>query len=75
MNYYGSRRLSWSKNKLYLGKQVLFEVVPDSTHKGMFRIKWPDGVLSEDLYNLSHAKDNSVKLALKQLNNGVIDSK
>ena len=31
-------------------------VVPDSVYPGMYRIKWPDGVIS-DLANLSRAKD------------------
>jgi hypothetical protein len=33
------------------------EVVKDKKVKDMFRLKWPDGVLSEDFYNLARAND------------------
>jgi hypothetical protein len=32
-------------------------IVRDSTHPGMFRLLWEDGVLSADMYNLSRAYD------------------
>lgn len=32
------------------------------------RVKWPDGVLSGDYYNLTRAKDHAVTMALKELN-------
>jgi hypothetical protein len=31
-------------------------VVPDSAHRGMWRVRWPDGRLS-DMTNLTRAKD------------------
>jgi hypothetical protein len=32
------------------------KVVPDSAHRGMWRVRWPDGRLS-DMTNLTRAKD------------------
>jgi hypothetical protein len=32
------------------------KVVPDATHTGMWRVRWPDGHLS-DMTNLTRAKD------------------
>jgi hypothetical protein len=32
------------------------KVVPDATHPGMWRVRWPDGRLS-DMTNLTRAKD------------------
>lgn len=32
------------------------EALPDGTHPGMWRVRWPDGRLS-DITNLSRAKD------------------
>jgi hypothetical protein len=31
-------------------------IVPDSTYPGMYRVRWPDGVIS-DMTNLSRAND------------------
>jgi hypothetical protein len=42
----GGRRLSPRRPK----------VVPDSAHRGMWRVRWPDGRLS-DMTNLTRAKD------------------
>lgn len=33
------------------------KIVKDKEHKGLCRLKWADGVFSEDLYNLTRAKD------------------
>ena len=32
------------------------KVVPDAAHRGMWRVRWPDGRLS-DMTNLARAKD------------------
>ena len=61
-------------NDLYLGppkngKRIL-SVVPDDVYaeEMMFRVRWPDGVLSEDFYNISRAKDNAKTIAIDMLN-------
>ena len=33
------------------------KVVPDVKYQDMYRLEWKDGVLSEDMYNLSRAND------------------
>lgn len=33
------------------------EVVADTKHPGMYRLRWKDGVLSEDMYNQTRAND------------------
>ena len=37
-------------------KQRQPKVVPDAAHRGMWRVRWPDGRLS-DMTNLTRAKD------------------
>ena len=37
-------------------RQLRPRVVPDSTCPGMYRVRWPDGVIS-DMTNLSRAND------------------
>ena len=37
-------------------KQLQPKVVPDAAHPGMWRVRWPDGRLS-DMTNLTRAKD------------------
>lgn len=32
-------------------------IVQDKVHKHMYWLKWKDGVLSEDFYNLTRVKD------------------
>lgn len=34
-------------------------IVKDKVHPNMYRIKWPDGVLSADFYNKTRARDIS----------------
>jgi hypothetical protein len=49
--------------QLYYGSTLLaFLVVPDSVYPSMYRVKWPDGRLS-DICNLSRAKDAAVACA------------
>ena len=33
------------------------KIVKDQKYPGMYRLKWKDGVLSEDMYNLTRAHD------------------
>ena len=50
--------------RLHYGKssKVLVEVIPDGEYAGMWRIRWPDGQLS-DMVNLTRAKDAARILA------------
>jgi hypothetical protein len=57
--------------RLHYGKsrKVLAEVIPDDEHAGMWRIRWPDGQLS-DMVNLARAKDAARVLAMRNVNSG-----
>jgi hypothetical protein len=48
----------------------LLTVEPDATYAGMYRIRFPDGRLS-DMVNLTRAKDAACVLALRSLNSAV----
>lgn len=53
---------------LHLGnKQTpLAHVIPDDKHPGMWRIRWPDGEVS-DMVNLARAKDAALTLCAAKL--------
>ena len=38
-----------------MAKQKKPKLIEDEQHKGLYRIKWPNGKLSEDVYNLTRA--------------------
>lgn len=68
-----SKKLNWKDNKLYYGNRLMYSVVKDAQHESMFRIEYPGYLntgptLSEDFYNLSWAKENSIMMALEDLN-------
>lgn len=65
------KELSWVKNSLWHKGNYISAIVEDTAHPGMFCIKWPDGSESNDYYNKTRAKDHAIRLALKDLNNGV----
>jgi hypothetical protein len=50
------RDLIWRDSKLYFGKRIVGEIVPDEKYPGMWRIVQPDGSLS-DMVNRTRAKD------------------
>jgi hypothetical protein len=54
--------------RLHYGKSThaLAEVIPDNEYAGMWRIRWPDGRLS-DMANLSRAKDAARVLAMRTI--------
>jgi hypothetical protein len=74
-NIVGCDRLNWrdADGRLFLfhgnNRNLLLTVEPDSKYAGMYRIRFPDGGLS-DMANLTRAKDAAVTLALKSLNSG-----
>ena len=71
----GRDRLNWrhADGRLFLhhgnDRNPLFTVEPDSKYTGMYRIRFPDGRLS-DMANLTRAKDAAITLALRNLNSG-----
>ena len=57
--------------RLHYGKstKALAEVIPDDEYAGMWRIRWPDGRVS-DMVNLTRAKDAACVLAMRVLPTG-----
>lgn len=54
----------WKDNKLFVrNKDTGISVKQDPTHSHMYRIEWtkPKFEVSEDLYNLTRAKDNALR--------------
>jgi hypothetical protein len=72
----GRDRLSWRRanGRLFLfyrnNDDHLAIVEPDAKCTGMYRIRFPDGGLS-DMVNLTRAKDAALALALRSLNSVV----
>jgi hypothetical protein len=69
----GRDRLSWRRadGRLFLfhrnDRNPLVTIEPDSKYPGMYRIRFPDGGLS-DMVNLTRAKDAALAFALRSLN-------
>lgn len=73
MRIYSNKDFSWKDKKLYLGRKFIGEVFQTeddlSLRLGyMYSIKWKDGMISADHYNLSRAKDNLVQYTISSLN-------
>ena len=67
MRIYAKDELQWRGNKLCLGKRVMLNIVQDERYPTMWRIRWPDGRLS-DMVNLTRARDAARSAALSILN-------
>lgn len=58
------RDFKWEDKKLFVGKDKTgFEII----QLELYKIKFPDGELSKDFYNLTRAKDNAVRKAMDLL--------
>lgn len=61
---------TWKNRKLFLSGEFTgfgiseFEILGER----MYKIKYPDAVLSEDYYNQTRAKDHAMGLASRMLN-------
>jgi hypothetical protein len=65
---YRQKDLRWDDQRLRLNSgRVLATVEPDSKWPGMYRVRLPDGHLT-DIVNPTRAKDAAVHLALANLN-------
>jgi hypothetical protein len=69
MRVWANEALTWRGNRLLLkeGGPPLAEIVPDPQWSGMWRVRLPDGFLS-DMVNITRAKDAARSLALLALN-------
>ena len=62
-----SHELTWEGDKLCRKGKPLVRIEPDSTYPGMWRVRLPDGGLS-DLANRTRAKDAAMSIALRATN-------
>lgn len=67
MRVYGNRHLTWKGHRLCCGNRKLVEIVQDDRYPTMWRVKRPDGSLT-DMVNITRARDAARGLALKVLN-------
>ena len=68
MMVYSRHDLQWKGRELRLNTgRLLGTIEPDSEWAGMFRVRLPDGWLS-DMVNLTRAKDAAISLSLGRLN-------
>jgi hypothetical protein len=58
------RDAEWCGRKLYHHGQVMAEIIPDQTYPSMWRIKLPDGSIS-DMVNLARARDAAASLVVQ----------
>ncbi len=74
MNKYGSAHFNWKDNQLYQDNKktgisvVLFEEACFHPGTELYKIKFKEGDLSMDYYNISRAKDNAMKYAMREYN-------
>jgi hypothetical protein len=66
---YSARNLTWDGDVLRLNSREVARIVKDQTYPSMWRVKLPDGSLS-DLANRTLIKDAAHYLALATLNRG-----
>lgn len=58
------RGFNWRENQLYVQEDNTgVSIVPDATYADLWRVRWPDGVLSDDFYNKTMAKENARTIA------------
>ena len=67
---FASQELIWRGNRLFIGKRKLAEIVPDLEYPSMWRIKLPDGSLS-DMVNMTRARDAARAMAVSILNKDI----
>jgi hypothetical protein len=64
----GRRELSWKGERLYLGTRLSgYAIVPDERWPSMWRVRSPDGTLS-DMVNRARAKDAAMLMLAADLN-------
>lgn len=67
MRHYGYEDFYWHNNELYTSTDEYICKVELYKEEPKYKIRWPND-LSEDFYNLTRAKDNAVKIAMREHN-------
>lgn len=68
MSRHNRADLKWIKNKLMLADEEIVSYVKDKTYPEMFRVKYSDGVLSQDFYNLARVRQHCSDIAFEKVN-------
>jgi hypothetical protein len=63
----GHDDLQWRGTALHFGRRKLLTIVPDAQYPKMWRVRYPDGRLS-DMVNRARAEDAAVGVALRIAN-------
>jgi len=66
--------LHWQGPYLYAGTRRAAAIVQDKTYPGMWRVRQPDGSLS-DMVNLTPARDAAMAMVLRNLEGGISPSR
>jgi hypothetical protein len=64
-----SKRLHWRGRTVHFGNRVLATIVPDDTYPAMWRVKLPDGQLT-DMANITWTRERAIGLALEAISAG-----
>jgi hypothetical protein len=59
-------QFTWKGDSLYNARKKVIDVVPDAKYASMWRVRYPDGSLS-DMVNRSRAKDAALLAARRIL--------
>jgi len=68
MKTYSRKDLKWKGYDLMLEDRKLSAIYEKDDNPFMFQVEFLDGVLSEDYYNKTRAKEHAMRIALKELN-------
>ena len=67
MRHFARKELHWNGYDLMFGDRRMIAIYQKDNNPKQFQIGWNDGSTSDDFYNIEHAKENSMKLAMKML--------
>lgn len=72
-SHFGTQHFNWKKNKLFImSKDTDYSVIPTNIdgykENTFFRIKFLNGNLSNEFYNLTTAKDNCLVHVMRKAN-------
>lgn len=65
MRHTDSKVFKWNGNDLLFKGKIFMGVFPDKDHPNMWRVEYPDNELSVDFYNITRAKENCLKEAMR----------
>lgn len=67
MNNYGRDRLFLDDMKIKFKDEVLIEIIPHVFYEKCFQLKYSNGEVSDNFWNLTRAKEHAIDESLKML--------